>query len=141
MQELPTSLSSTWQEFSTYCRSQLSTMSSSADSLKTASKQEACQWLIKAQDYVYTHDHESVQSHWTRPSIDGSEDNLLRNQRLFKVLKLEITISIQNLKMMKTHLRVTHSECIQFSRITDTRKCSYQNCTTNKQLVPVRVRV
>ena len=60
------------QEF-TYCRSQLSTMPSSADHHKTASKQEVCQWLIKAQDHLcsYTakHDCESIQSHWTRPSI------------------------------------------------------------------------
>ena len=37
--------------------------------------------------FVYTarHDHESIQSHWTRPiALDGSEDNHFRNQHLLQ---------------------------------------------------------
>ena len=65
------------QEFSTYCRSQLSTMSSSADCLKTASKQEVCQWLTKAHDHLCAQPGLSL-------ALDGSEDNLFRNQHLLQ---------------------------------------------------------
>ena len=36
--------------------------------------------------FVYTvrHDCETIQSHWTLPSIDGSEDNLFRNQHFLQ---------------------------------------------------------
>ena len=70
------------QEFSAYCCSQLP---SSEDCLKTASKQEVCQWLTKA------HDHLCAQSDLITKAfkvtglalaLDGSEDNLFRNQHL-----------------------------------------------------------
>ena len=58
------------QEFQTYFRSQLATMPSSADRLKTASKQEICQWVVKAQKYLSAHPEmiTVIQSHWDFPS-------------------------------------------------------------------------
>ena len=75
------------QEFSAYCRSQLSTMSNSADRLKTASKQEVCQWLIKVQDHLCTHPDMIVKAFKVTGlslALDGSEDNLFRNQHLLQ---------------------------------------------------------
>ena len=42
--------------------SQLSTMSDSADRLKTASKQEICQWAIKAQNHLSAHPEMVIKS-------------------------------------------------------------------------------
>ena len=50
------------QEFQNYCRSQLSTISDSADRLKTASKQEICQWTIKAQNHLSAHPEMVIKS-------------------------------------------------------------------------------
>ena len=41
------------QEFQIYCHSQLAAMSNSAH--ETASKQDICQWVVKAQNYLSAH--------------------------------------------------------------------------------------
>lgn len=62
-------------------------MSNSADRLKTASKQEVCQWLIKAQDHLCTHPDMIVKAFKVTGlslALDGSEDNLFRIQHLLQ---------------------------------------------------------
>ena len=75
------------QEFQTYCRSQLATMSSSADRLKTASKQEICQWVVKAQNYLSAHPEMITRSFKVTGislALDGSEDHLFRNKDILQ---------------------------------------------------------
>ena len=75
------------QEFQTYCRSQLATMSSSADCLKTASKQEICQWAVKAQNYLSAHPEMIIKSFKVTGislALDGSEDHLFRNKDILQ---------------------------------------------------------
>lgn len=75
------------QEFQTYCRSQLATKSSSADRLKTASKQEICQWVVKAQNYLSAHPEMITKSFKVTGislALDGSEDHLFRNKDILQ---------------------------------------------------------
>ena len=75
------------QEFQTYCRSQLATMSNSADRLKTASKQEICQWAVKAQNYLSAHPEMIIKSFKVTGislALDGSEDHLFRNKDILQ---------------------------------------------------------
>lgn len=50
------------QEFQIYCHSQLATIFSSADSLTIASKQDICQWVVKAQNYLSAHPEMIIKS-------------------------------------------------------------------------------
>ena len=75
------------QEFQSYCRSQLSTMSSSADRLKTASKQDICQWVVIAQNYLTAHPEMIIKSFKVTGislALDWSEDHLFRNQDMLQ---------------------------------------------------------
>ena len=69
------------QEFHTYCRSQLATMPSQ---LKTASKQEICQWVVKAQNYLSARPEMITKSFKLTLALDGSEDHLFRNKDIFQ---------------------------------------------------------
>ena len=62
-------------------------MSSSADCLKTASKQEVCQWLTKAHDHLCAQPDMIIKAFKVTGltlALDGSEDNLFRNQHLLQ---------------------------------------------------------
>ena len=62
-------------------------MSSSADRLKTASKQEICQWVVKAQNYLSAHPEmitKSFKVTGVSLALDGSEDHLFRNKDILQ---------------------------------------------------------
>ena len=62
-------------------------MSSSADRLNTASKQEICQWAVKAQNYLSAHPEMIIKSFKVTGislALDGSEDHLFRNKDILQ---------------------------------------------------------
>ena len=88
------------QEFQIYCCSQLATMSDSADCLMTASKQDICQWVVKAQNYLSAHPEMIIKSFkvtgifllWMDLTITFSETRTSfskqTNQRMKRKVKL-----------------------------------------------------
>ena len=71
-------------EFQAYCHSQLATLSNSADCLKTASKQEICQWVVKAQNYLSEMITKSFKVTGISLALNGSEDRLFRNKDMLQ---------------------------------------------------------
>ena len=62
-------------------------MSSSAYRLKTASKQEICQWVVKAQKYLSAHPEMITMSFKVTGislALDGSEDHLFRSKDILQ---------------------------------------------------------
>ena len=62
-------------------------MSNLADRLKTASKQEICQWAVKAQNYLSPHPEMIIKSFKVTGislALDGSEDHLFRNKDILQ---------------------------------------------------------
>ena len=59
-------------------------MSSSADCLKTASKQEICQRALEAQNYLPIHPEMIIKVIGISLALDESEDHLFRNKDIFQ---------------------------------------------------------
>ena len=73
--------------FSSFCRSQLANMTDPADRLKTATKQQVCQWVEKAHEDLSTKKDMVIKSFQVTGislALDGSENNLFRNDKLLK---------------------------------------------------------
>ena len=68
-------------------------MSNPADRLKTASRQQVCQWVQEAQQYLSDHPDMVIKAFQVTGislALDGSENHLLRNEKLLQqALSLE----------------------------------------------------
>ena len=84
------------KSFSSFCRSQLADMSDPTDRLKTASKQQVLQWVEAAQKHL-SERPEMVKRFFQvigiSLALDGSENNLFRNDTCLKLPTADIRTS------------------------------------------------